>query len=573
MDIDLNVKSHCMEGEQRLVYYNNSPDVINKVYYHLFFNAFQPNSMMDVRSRTIVDPDPRVGDRIYDLDKKEIGYHKIRSLKQDGKSLEFEIEGTILIANLHTPLAPDSKTILEMEFDSQVPVQIRRSGRDNREGISYSMSQWYPKLCEYDEDGWHPNPYIGREFYGVWGDFDVTIELDKDYMVAAGGVLQNDPSVQKGSKREWHFKAENVHDFMWAADPDYKKLTYQRDDGVELQFFYQPGERTDKWENLPTVMDKAMDFINEKYGRYPYPMYAFIQGGDGGMEYPMGTLITGERSFVSLVSVSVHELLHSWYQMILGTNEPLYSWMDEGFTNWAQADVMNYLKAEGLIPGFRPLDNPHSSAITGYRNFAKTPIEEPMITHADHFERNQAYNISSYVKGAVFIRQLGYIVGDKVRDQVMLDYFNQWAFRHPDVDDFIRIAERRSDMVLDWYKEHFVNLTSLIDYGIDTVYSEGRKKTTIKLSKKERMMMPLDIVVTTKEGRTHMYNIPLRLMRGAKQDEGLADSYEVTADWPWTNPDYELTIDIRYDEIEKVEIDPSNRLADIDLTNNVWDSE
>jgi len=170
-----------------------------------------------------------------------------------------------------------------MNFNSQVPVQIRRSGRDNEEGISYSMSQWYPKLCEYDYQGWHANPYIGREFHGVWGDFDVKITIDGKYIVPASGVQQSD-NVFTGTndaKRTWHYRAENVHDFVWAADPDYKFLTYQTKDGVELQFFFQPGEETtENWSKLPVIMDDALSFMNKKYGKYPYPVYKFIQGGD-----------------------------------------------------------------------------------------------------------------------------------------------------------------------------------------------------------------------------------------------------------------------------------------------------
>ncbi len=571
MDIELNVKKNCMDGYQTIIYQNNSPDEIDKVFYHLYFNAFQPNSMMDQRSRTIIDPDPRVADRILGLNKKEIGYHDIKFLKQDGRELSFEIEGTILIARLLRPVGPGESTILEMEFESQVPVQIRRSGRDNKEGIEFSMAQWYPKICEYDEDGWHPNPYIAREFYGVWGDYDVTIEIDSDYKVAAGGVLLNDPLQQKGKKRSWHFLAENVHDFVWAADPDYTKDTFVRKDGIVLEFHYQPGERTtENWKALPAIMDKALDFINEKYGKYPFPLYAFIQGGDGGMEYPMATLITGERSLISLVGVSVHELMHSWYQMIFATNESLYPWMDEGFTSFSSNEVMNYLKAEGYLPGYDPLNDPHGATMTGYRNFAKTPLEEPLTTHADHYDRNQAHGIAAYVKGSVFLNQLGYVIGRPQLDQVLLDYYDQWALKHPDVDDFIRVAEKRSDMILDWYKEQWVNTTNKIDYAIDSVYQSSRKKTMITLSNKGRMMMPVDLWVYKTDGEVDIYNIPLRLMRGHKEDDGLASTFTVVEDWPWTQPVYELEIKTKFDEIKEIRIDQSNRMADIDLTNNTW---
>ena len=234
MDIRMDVRTNQFKGEQELVYTNNSPDTLDKVFFHLYFNAFQPGSMMDIRSRTIADPDRRVSDRIHTLKEDEIGYQKVTSLTQNGKAVKYETVGTILEVKLDKPLLPGKKTKLEMSYDAQVPLQIRRSGRDNEEGIRYSMTQWYPKLVEYDEQGWHPNPYIGREFHGVWGDFDVTIHIDQEYVLGATGYLQNPKEVNTGRAEDvkeetmqeermnsWHFVAPMVHDFAWVADPDY----------------------------------------------------------------------------------------------------------------------------------------------------------------------------------------------------------------------------------------------------------------------------------------------------------------------------------------------------------------
>ncbi|NJK82881.1 MAG: M1 family metallopeptidase [Saprospiraceae bacterium] len=169
----------------------------------------------------------------------------------------------------------------------------------------------------------------------------------------------------EGEKLTWHFLAPNVHDFMWAADRDYTHTKYIAKDGTLLRFFYQENERTKApWEALPAIMSEALEFLNTNYGKYPYKVYSFVQGGDGGMEYPMATLITGERGLASLVGVSVHEMVHSWYQMVLGSNESLYAWMDEGFTTYASAETMNHLRAKRLIPG------------------SQSPIHKPAITMA-----------------------------------------------------------------------------------------------------------------------------------------------------------------------------------------------
>ncbi|MBX2877151.1 MAG: M1 family metallopeptidase [Saprospiraceae bacterium] len=581
MNVDFDVKTHQFKGEQTITYHNNSPEVLDRVFYHLYFNAFQPGSMMDVRSQNMPDPDPRVGSRISRLKEDQIGYHKVSSLKQDGKAVEYEMVGTILEVQLAEPIQPNSSTVLEMSFESQVPVQIRRSGRNNAEGISYSMAQWYPKLCEFDYQGWHANPYIGREFHGVWGDFDVTISIDKDYIVGASGYLQNPEEIgygyeaagtkvkRKGKKLNWHYIAPNVHDFLWAADPDYTHDKLERKDGTVLHFFYQKNENTEEyWANLPKVMDRAFDYINEHFGQYPYKQYSFIQGGDGGMEYPMATLITGERSFPSLVGVSVHELMHSWYQMILGTNESLYAWMDEGFTSYASAEITNFLKKEGLLRG-RVSENPHAGSTRGFANFAKSGIEEPLTTHSDHYVTNSAYGTGAYTKGRLFLSQLGYIIGEKALAKTLLDYFETWKFKHPNANDFVRIAEKASGLELDWYREYMVNTTHVVDYGIKSVQKVGGE-TKVNLEKIGYMPMPLDLLITYKDGTKELYNIPLRIMRGNKPQEDSAIPQKVIEDWPWTHPEYSFNLPVTLDKIDKIEIDPSIRMIDINRENNIY---
>lgn len=579
MDIDFDVETHQFDGTQTLTYYNNSPDTLNKVFYHLYFNAFQPGSMMDVRSRTISDPDSRVGDRISKLSESEIGYLKVTALDQNGEEVTFKMVGTILEVTLADPILPRSKAVFEMDFSGQVPKQIRRSGRDNKEGIDYSMAQWYPKMAEYDYQGWHANPYIGREFYGIWGDFDVTISIDRNYVVAATGYLQNPQSIghgyedpdkklkDKGDKLDWHFKADNVHDFLWAADPDYKHITLERDNGNHLHFFFQEGDRTtENWQKLPEIMDVAFDYINQHFGQYQYKKYSFIQGGDGGMEYPMATLITGERSLGSLVGVSVHELMHSWYQMMLGTNESLYAWMDEGFTSYATNRVMNYLRAEDLIPG-QATENPHLRSYGGYFNLAASGVEEPMTTHSDHYVTNFAYGRAAYSKGAVFLHQLEYIIGKEAFDKGLLRYFNTWKMKHPNSNDVIRIFEKQSGLELDWYREYWVNTIHTIDYSVKGIEAEG-EQTVVTLENAGQFPMPIDLYVTYTDGSVEVFNIPLRLMRGTKPAENADQKFTVAEDWPWTHPTYELVIPKSKDMIQEVSIDPTRRLADIDTANN-----
>ena len=583
MNVDLDAAVHQYHGTQRLRYTNNSPDTLTKVFYHLYFNAFQPGSMMDVRSRTIADADARVADRISKLTPQEQGWIKIRSLTQNGQALRYETNETILEVTLNEPVLPRSTVVFDLEWDAQVPLQIRRSGRDNREGVEYSMTQWYPKLCEYDEQGWHANPYIAREFYGVWGDYDVKIRIDKKYVVAAGGYLQNPlevgygyenagETVQRpaGDQLTWHFKTPNVHDFAWAADPDYTHTKINADDGSVMHFFWQKGKGYDEqWAQLPAIMNKARNVMNERYGKYQYKEYAFIQGGDGGMEYPLATLITGNRPLNSLVGVSVHEQLHSWYQMMLGSNESLYGWMDEGFTSYASEMVENELSRAGLLTGRVAEENPFAGTYSAYTTLATSGKEEPLTTHADHFDSNYAYSLAAYVKGSVFLRQLEYIIGKQNFDRGLLRYFDTWKFKHPNTNDVIRVFEKQSGLELDWYKEDWVNTINTIDYAVKSVEAEGRKTTRVVLERKGRMAMPLEVMVTYSDGDREIFYAPLESMRGAKPAEDRSPR-TVLPDHRWVDQTYEFDIPERAKKIAKVEIDPSFRMADIDLENNVW---
>jgi len=577
MDVDFDATTHRFTGKQKLVYTNNSPDVLDKVFYHLYFNAFQPGSMMDVRSRTISDPDPRVGSRIFKLTPKQIGYQKIKSLKQDGQKLDYKVEGTILEVKLNKPLQSGKKTTFEMEFEGQVPLQIRRSGRDNKEGVAYSMTQWYPKLAEYDHQGWHANPYIGREFHGVWGNFDVKISIDSAYVLGASGYLQNPEKIGHGydtkgkkvkrpnsPKLTWHFVAPNVHDFAWAADKDYIHKTTNGPNGVKLHFFYKKNLKSNylkNWERLPEFTSKAMAFINKNFGEYPYKQYSVIQGGDGGMEYAMATLITGRRGLSSMVGVTVHEMVHSWYQMVLATNESLYPWMDEGFNTYTSGLTMQYL--------FRGTTKIGRNGYGGYMYIVKAKKEEPLSTHADHYNTNQAYSIASYTKGGMFINQLNYIIGEKNTAKGMLAYYNTWKFKHPTDIDFVRVMEKVSGLELDWYREYWINTTHTIDYAIKKVQEAG-SNTEVTLERVGKMPMPIEVVVTYKDDSQEMYYMPLRIMRGEKPQEDNTMKRILKPDWPWTYPTYKLVVNRKMSDIKKIEIDPSGVMADIDLKNNVY---
>ena len=581
MQIDVDAKNHQYQGEQKLVYTNHSPDILNKVFYHLYFNAFQPGSQMDVRSRNIKDPDSRVGDRISKLSEDEIGYIKVNELLQNGNTVDYKVVGTVLEVDLAKPILPGESATFQMKFNAQVPLQIRRSGRDSKEGIELSMTQWYPKMAEYDFQGWHADPYIAREFHSVWGSFDVKISIDKDYTIGATGYLQNPEEIghgytdekvrTNGEKLTWHFKAPKVLDFAWGADPDYIHDQLEMDNGTTLHFFYQDKinnkENKDtpiveNWQKLQSKTKELFEYYNENIGEYPYKQYSVIQGGDGGMEYPMCTLITGERSFESLVGVTAHEAAHSWFQHLLATNETKHEWMDEGFTTY-----ISVLAEDKVLDQNK--DFPLKRTYSVYRQLVESGVEQPQTTHADRYRYNFAYGASAYSKGAVFVSQLGYIIGKENLDKTLKRYYQDWKYKHPTPNDFIRVAEKVSGAELSWYLDEWTKTTNTVDYGIKDVQVdvEGRN-TIITLERIGLMPMPVEVEVTLEDGSSEMYYLPLRIMRWEKSDmENIED------DWAWAFPTYELTLPVANYSVQKVEIDPSGKMADVNLDNNIYEKE
>ena len=571
MNIDMDVSDFTFSGEQELVYTNNSPDTINKIYYHMFFNAFKPNSQMDIRSRTIRDPDRRVGSRIVSLDEKDYGDLSVVSLKQNGKKIQFQENETVLLARLNSPLLPGKKTKLNMIFNGQVPLQIRRSGKLSKEGVHLTMTQWFPKLSEYDVEGWHPNPYIGREFHGVWGDYTVNITIDKNYVVGGTGYLQNAHEIGHGYSKKtskentvetntWKFYAPNVHDFAWAADPDYIHDITKSESGVDLHFFYKPTVKVDDWKRLQKDSVVLMKFFEETIGPYPWKQYSIIQGGDGGMEYAMCTMITGERPYPSLLGVTAHEMAHAWFQHLLATNEAKHAWMDEGFTEYMTTLSENYVNNK--TPDF-----PLKSSYDRYYLLASSGFEQAQTIHSDRYDYNFSYGASAYSKGSVFLSQLGYIIGKENLDKTLKRYYEEFKFKHPNPNDFKRIAEKVSDLELEWYLNDWTRTSHKIDYGIDVTSLESDR--IIKLKRKARIPMPIELLVSFEDGSSDLYYIPNDLMHGYKS---FKENVYLMEPWKWVSTEYELEV-VGSKKITTIEIDPSKRIADVNQLDNFVEIE
>ncbi len=439
------------------------------------------------------------------------------------------------------------------------------------------MTQWYPKIAEFDFEGWHADPYIAREFHGVWGNFDVKITIDKEYTIGGTGYLQNKNEIghgyqdagteivypKKTKTLTWHFVAPMVHDFAWGADKDYLHDVVKGPNDVDLHFFYKNNPKTvENWKKLAPYMVKVMDFYNHKVGNYPYKQYSFIQGGDGGMEYAMCTLMLGNGELDGIIGTGAHELGHSWFQHVLASNESKHPWMDEGFTTYIEDLAMNEIAATKA-------ENPFKGNYNNYYRLVASGKEQPQSTHSDRYDENRVYSIASYIKGSIFLSQLSYLIGQENLDKTLKRYYSDFQFKHPTPNDIKRTAERISGAELDWYLTDWTQTTNTIDYAIKNVEENG-KNTNITLERIGRMPMPMDILVEYTDGTKESFYIPLRMMNFVKENPTPSIKRTVLNDWAWGFQSYTFEIQKSKNTIKRIIIDPSELMADVKKDNNVF---
>ena len=581
IDITLQVGNHQYTGRQSLTYTNNSPDTLHTVYYHLYFNAFQPSSMMAERNRHLPDPDGRIVPRIFNLSPDEQGWHRIQSLTQDGRPVSYDVHDTVMRVDLTAPIPPGDSTTFRMRWRAQVPLQTRRSGRDSRgDRIDFTMTQWYPKMAEYDERGWHADPYVNREFYAPYGSFDVEITLPATYTIGATGRLQNPDAVGHGydidgsgswrppdaspdaDSLTWHFTAQDVHDFAWSADPDYVHDKVVAD-GTAHHILYKPNV-AEQWAPLKEDMPPLTAFFSREYGDYPYPQMTVAQGGDGGMEYPMFTVVSSydgpafqkKSSRQSVLGTTVHEFAHMWYYAALGTNESDYAWMDEGFTSYATSEGMAHLT--GGTPS-------HSPAVIV--RFQKLGVFESLSTPADWFATNLGYGVAAYPGGEMVIDLLGYVMGDPQRDRWLRRYLRERTYQHPDPFDVEKFAEQESGLMLDWYFWQFTRSTRTLDDAITDLSQHrtgGGVEASFTLKRKGEAVLPHDLKLTLEDGSTQWVNVPLLTMHGHKP---VPDDWIVTEPWPWVQPEKTFTVTVPA-PVESATLDPNKRTPDHNRLNN-----
>jgi len=599
---------HTLDGSLLVVYTNNSPDTLREVFFHLYSNAFQPGSMMDERALAIHTAP--VYDRIHKLPESEWGKYWINNVSVDGATSPFEITGTIMHVVLSKPLAPGDSTRIVFQFREQIPRQIRRSGWMSREGVEYSMSQWYPKICEYDAEGWQKQEYVSREFYGVWGDFRVEITLPSRFTVGATGECVNATEVGHGYDQiaagmkeglvepnassgmtTWKFHASPVHDFAWVADDDYihEWMTWQ--DTITIHSFYKSWSRPYWEKNALAYSLFALSTYSHHYGPYAYRNFSCTMAGDGGMEYPQLIMITGYRpNPLSLAGVIAHEVGHQWFYGMLGSNETREAFMDEGFTTYATTMCMNALFGDNQeYPGeqhswldwFIPKFSNKRDNYRGYQEMASQGYEEPLDIPHDWF-REDATAGQVYGKTAAILNMLEYTLGDSTFAVGMKEYYNEWRFKHPHLLDFKRVMEKVAHTDLDWFFDEWFKTTRTLDYEAQSVRSAyvpgdmdpGFSVNWIKLKNNGLAVMPIDLLLHFDDGSSASATIPLATNKGLSYRKPSDERNRIyLPPWDWTSPTYQASFSHYADSrrLSWFEIDTSWRLQDLNWLNNYSD--
>lgn len=576
MDIQMDVKTFQYKGRQVALYENHSPDTLRTVFYHLYLNAFQPGSQMDKNMQQVSDmparfmhnagteAEPKYISKLSMLKDSEQGFIRLQSLTQNGKTASYKVIGTILQVTLPEPILPHGKATLSMDYTAQIPNIGVRMGRNSSDGVALSLSQWYPRICVYDAQGWHPYQYIFGEFYGDWANFDVKITLDKNYVVAGTGTLQNPEQIGFGynnlkevktreKTRTWHFKAEKVIDFSWAADPAYQHDIVKTKRGVELHFFYK--NFPENWKKLQQIMPEVLDFYEAKVGKYPWSHYSFIQAGQGAMEYAMCTFIEGGKDPEALIKTACHELAHTWFQHIFAIDEQQYPWFDEGFTCFLQ------LWADAEVVKKEPVANFSEFRHKAFLKYVSENQEEDPSIRADFFERSRSYFSTAYAKGTMFASHLDYIIGRKAMERTFKRFYKEYAFTHPTPENFVRCAEKESGMQLFWFLKEFMHTTHHIGYCIEKVEAKG-EKTLVTLTKKGRIPMPLDLIVIPNGQKPFSLYIPTDLTFGEKPNPFINMERIVLPIWNWAENTYQFELNLPFTQVRNISIDPQEFMAD-----------
>ncbi|MEO8201636.1 MAG: M1 family metallopeptidase [Gemmatimonadota bacterium] len=579
----LDTAHRTLTGQERITYTNNSPDTLRFLWLQLDQNLFRSTS----RGGLIVPPNSRFGNgraeggiTITRMDQPALPAAPGRPL-QRADSLSYLVNGTMMRVNLSRPLLPRSKVVFDVAWSFPFLDEI-----DTRMGIEfidgayvYEVAQWYPRLAVYDDvRGWNTEQYMGAgEFYLEYGSFDVSLTLPANMIVGATGILRNpeivltptqrarllkarssDTTVVIRGKSEiddpasrptaatgsltWRFTADSVRDFAWAAAKHFIWDAARANGGKTLVMSLYPPSADSIWNQSTQYGKTAIERYSTQWHPYPYPVAINVNGREGGMEYPMIVFCHNRVNGPALYSVTDHEFGHTWFPMLVGNNERLYPWMDEGFNTF-----MNHYNWDKQYPGMfnrrANVDNQVAASLSG--------DELPIMTPPDRVKDlgGAAYNKPGL--GLVILRDQ--VIGPARFDPAFREFIRRWAYRHPTPADFFRTIEDGVGEDLSWFWRSWFYTTETMDQAVDSVTvkadSSGHVASQIYLRKIGPMPMPVVLDLLMDDGFTRRVTLPVEIWIPG-------DSYLATIPGP--------------NRVTSVKIDPDKAFPEIRRDNNTW---
>lgn len=568
IDATLDPAANELRGREVISYHNRSPDALPYLWMHLEQNMCAAGS---VTSQLDQPPLVFLGSTFDFSCQGFAGGITLDSVLVDGRPLRPVVHGTTMRLDLPTALPAGASAEIVIRWRFKVPPY--GGGRMGHDGTLYEFGQWYPRLAVYDDlRGWNHEPYIGAgEFYLEYGRFDVSLTAPANYVVAATGTLQNPEQVLSKAQRDrlaraatstapvavitreeatkpsrtelsrantltWRFTADSVRDFAFAASPDFQ-WDASAWEGVMIHTLYRPSATL--WAEANKMTNEALAYFSRQWMRYPYPQFTSIEGPIEGMEYPMITFDPTGPTREDVHWVLAHELGHQWVPMVVGSNERLYPWMDEGFNTFIDlANAARYFNgtAYGDSIEVHPLHLYPDHAVPGEQPLIARPVEVTDLFWA------------GYQKPALMMQLLRYeVLGAERFDAAFRQYLNAWAFRHPSPADFFRLMRDASGTDLDWFWREWVMTTARLDQAVDTIAAGPQGVTEVRLASLGTMIMPAELRLTFADGTTEVVRLPVEMW-----NLGPRFTYRVRG-----KP-----------AVRSAELDPQRALPDVDRANN-----
>ena len=575
----LDTTSKTLTGSLKLKYTNNSPDTLRFIWLQVEQNAFKDKSL----NSFIFSQESRFGARgfeggdVIDRFDQLLGSRRVSVKRRPNE--------TTMKVDLAEPLAPRKTATFDVAWHFLIPEH--GADRMGREGSLYELAQWYPRVSVYDDlRGWNTEPYLGQgEFYLEYGDFNVEITLPSGYIVASTGTLTNPRDVltstqiarlaqaiksatpvnivtlaeiQSGTARPkgtagtltWKFSAKRVRDVAWAASPEYL-WDASGWNGILAQAYYRPSA-IDPWKDAADQTRMSLDEYSTRWYKYPWPQMSAVEGPISGMEYPMLVMEAKSNDKYDLFNVVTHEIGHNWFPMLVGSNERVYMWQDEGFNTF----INTFSEARRY-----PEKGDQMTRALGERQYVEGAqaqnVDVPIDVMPDRIDP-RLLGLAAYVKPSVGLQLLRQeIMGPAAFDDAFRTYIERWAFKHPSPADFYRTMEDVGGKRLDWFWREWFKENAHFDQAIDTVVTskspQGANVLTVVYGNRARGVLPIHARFTYSDGTVENFDYPAEV-------------------WSTNTTHYMRRYTIGNKTLSRIELDPDKRLLDVDRTNNVWGS-